>query len=151
MALIPYKTEQIIIPVADRIFNDTIIKQKATFTTLTHTQTANGSNVRVEALVTMYSNDNGDYGKPLTGSGFAPYFVTVGADNDTIVNAQTGEILLVRTNESDAFWKAKADTNPEPVMFQADFFIMLRDTQSIEIGELIKKHIIQANNLGRFN
>ena len=150
MPLAPYTTTQIEIPVTDRVFNDTTIKQKAVFTTLTHTQNEKSSKAVIEVLVSMYANDNGDYGQKLSGQGFSPYFSKLGADNDTIVNAQTGEILLVRTDESDALWQARADMHPDTVMFQADFFLMLRDTQTIEIGNLIKQHITQADALGRF-
>lgn len=154
MPLVPFQTEQITLDVQDRVYAGTTIKQKATFTRLAHTQSANTSNVAIDVRVSMYADDRGAYGPELSGPGFQPYNRQLGADNDTLVNAQTGAILQVRKTgagrESDDIWMAVAELHPEAVMFQADFFLMLRDTQPIKIGDMIRQHITQADALGRF-
>lgn len=151
MPLSPFTPTQIVIPVADRTFNDTIIKQKATFTRLTHHQSETSSSVTVDVTVSMYANDNGVYGMALSGMGFAPYHKSLGADNNTLVDAQTGEILEIKADDEPLdMWLAKAAEHEKLVMFQADFFLMLRDNAPIEIGKLITKHITDADALGRF-
>lgn len=150
MPLSPFTPTQIVIPVADRAYNDTIIKQKAMFTRLTHHQSETSSSVTVDVIVSMYANDNGAYGMPLTGLGFAPYHKSLGADNNTLVDAETGEILAIRADEPQDVWEANAAEHDKLVMFQADFFLMLRDNAPIEIGKLITKHITDADALGRF-
>lgn len=151
MALVNYKTRKIEIELADRVIADTVIKQKAKFISLYHSQNETDSFATITVTVSLYSADNGVYGAELTGAGFSSYNVVLIADNNTIVNAQTGAILLIRSYESNEVWKATAEQFTENVMFQGDFFEMLRDTQSINIGDLIKQHITQANEMGKFN
>lgn len=150
MPLLPFKSNRIEIALSDRVYNDTIIKQKATFTSLIHTQNEIESRAIITILVTMYANDNGEFGTLLSGPGFQPYQVNLVADNNCIVNAESGEIIAVRTTESTEIWLAKAELLEENAMFQGDFFEMLRDTQPIRIGELIKLHITQADSMNKF-
>jgi hypothetical protein len=150
MPLIPFTSTPIIIPVSDRTFNDTIIKQKAKFISLNHNQNDKESKATVTVEVYMYGNDNGDYGSLLTGPGFQPYTYNLTADNDCIVKVADGSIVAIRTDEPSEIWNAKALLCEDDVMFQGDFFEMLRETQSIKIGDLIRQHITNADALGRF-
>jgi len=136
--------------VSDRVVGDTIIKQKATFVSLSHNQNTSGSYASIQVLVEMYANVAGDYGDKLSGPGIGTYYVTMNAENNTIVNAETGAILHVRNGESEAVWQALAELSPEPVMFQGDFFEMLRE-QPVKIADLIRAHIANADALGRFS
>jgi hypothetical protein len=150
MPRLPYTRQHIELPVSDRVYQDTTFKQKARFTKLVHDQSETESKVVVTVLVTMYANDNGTYGMLMTGKGFQPYPVDMTADNSCLVDAETGEILAERTTESNAHWAAIADLHPKNVMWQGDFFEMLRDSQDIRIGNLITQHIQNADRLGRF-
>jgi hypothetical protein len=136
--------------VSDRVAGDTIIKQKATFVSLSHTQNTSGSYASIQVLVEMYANAAGAYGDKLSGPGIGTYHVTMNAANDTIVNAETGTILHVRSGESEGAWQALAELSPQPVMFQGDFFEMLRE-QPVKIADLIRSHIANADALGRFS
>jgi hypothetical protein len=150
MPLVPYTKSDIEIAVSDRIYSDTIIKQKAKFTALHHTQDENGSRVAVTVLVTMYANDNGEYSQELTGQGFKPYYVTLIADNNCLVNVADGAILAIRSIETIMEWQAVATAYEQAVMWQGDFFEMVRETQSINIGALIRQHITAADAIGKF-
>ena len=72
------------------------------------------------------------------------------ADNDTIVDATTGQILAIRNDETETTWLAKADAYEQDVMLQGDFFEEVCITLPVVIGNLIKEHITNANAMGRF-
>lgn len=151
MPLEHYEKTSIEMPVSDRIFNDTIIKQKARFVALNHSQNEIESRATVTAVVSMFANDNGAYGQELTGNGFHPYNVNMVADNNCLVDATDGSIVAIREpGESDAQWRAKADLHEKPVMFQGDYFEYLREHQPLIIGDLIRLHITQSDAMGLF-
>ena len=147
--LISFTSTPIEIPVSDRVSGDTVIKQKATFVSLYHCQENGESKASIDVIVKLYGVSGDTYGAELQGPGFFPYRVTLVADNRTIVNAQTGEIKAIRQFETDEEWIAKAEGFDEPVMFQGDFFEMLRG-MDIKISDLIQANIVHANEMNKF-
>ena len=151
MPLIPFTSNSIEIEITDIVLKDTVIKQKAIFTGLYHTQTNGECRVSIFTSITMYASDNGAYGDVLTGSGFQSFTVELVADNHTVVNALDGSILAIRKLEDDAQWLSLADSFDVPTMLQGDYFETVRNTQSINISDLIKYHILQADAMGKFS
>jgi hypothetical protein len=152
MPLIPHIPTPIEVSVSDRKVNDTTIKQKAVFQRLEHRIAYNDeARVAVTVLVELYAADGDSYGEKLVGPGFAGYTVELVADNQTIVDVTTGEILAINTGyKSKMAWEAEAQGYEQPVMFQGDFFELIRDNQPIVIGDLIRQHIAQADAMGKF-
>lgn len=137
--------------VADRVVGDTRICQLATLRAFHHTQAANGAGtVTVEVEVALFAAQGQELGPALTGGGFSTRIVRLGGDNLTLVDAATGDVLATRTNESEPDWQAILDSFAQPTMLQGDFFLYLRDNQTVAIGELIRTHIQRADALGRF-
>ena len=152
MPLIAHTPTPIEVPVSDRKVNDTTIKQKAIFQRLEHRILPSGeARVGVNVLVNLYAADGEAFGEKLTGNGFQSYMVELVADNQTIVDASSGAILAINTGyKSKADWEAQAQAYEQPVMFQGDFFELIRDNQSVEIGGMIRQHIAQADAMGKF-
>lgn len=154
MPLISPPHTHIELPVADRIVADTRIRQKCAFAMLRHTQNEAGECcAHIGVLVTLYAADDAaaeGFGRPLTGPGFSSYAAELVADNNTLVDAQTGAIQAIRQGENDASWRAKIDAFPQPTMLQGDFFEYLRENQPVRIGDMIRQHIQQADAMGRF-
>lgn len=155
MPLISHPPTPIIVEVSDRKINDTVIKQKVVFQRLEHRIQPDGTaRVGVSILVELYAASGAGYGEKLSGNGFNPYYDELVADNDTIVDAQTGDILAININgfghKSQDDWTKQANEFKQNVMFQGDFFEVLRDTQPVEIGALIRQHITQADAMGKF-
>lgn len=151
MPLLPGARALIEIAVASRTIVDTLIKQKAKFVSLLHQQTEAGESlVIVTVRVALFAADGDGFGPALEGPGFSAYEVQLRADNQTVVDAQTGAILAIRLGEPEADWQNKLASYEQPVMLQGDFFEYLRENQPIKIGEMIRQHITQADAMGRF-
>ena len=150
MPLLTSPRTSIELPVADKIYGDTVIKQKAVFASLNHAQFATGESVAtVSVQVRSYSLSGGTYGESLHDKGVPDRLVTLVADNKCVVDAETGAILTVRGTETNKEWQAIVDGFDQPVMLQGDFFELLRE-QPIKIGDLIRLHITQADAMGKF-
>lgn len=147
MSLIPYTNTAIEVEVSDRIYNETIFKQRAKFLGMEIWQSPvnNTVTVLVKMLVTLYASVNGGYGNEITGKGLVPYQVTLVADNNCGVNPQTGGILHVRTTESDTDWDSLLQADAQPLMLQGDFFNMLMHSQAVEIEPMLRNFILQAD------
>lgn len=151
MALLPGNRTTIVVDVADRQLHDTRIRQRARFVELRHAQTESGEcRATIIVVVSMYAADGEQYGPRLTGAGFSDYMVELVAANDTLVDAVTGHILAIRTSQSAADWQAELDSHAQATMLQGDFFELLRENQPILIGDMIRQHIQQADDMGRF-
>lgn len=155
MPLITHTPSPIVVEVSDRKINDTVIKQKVVFQRLEHRiQTDGTSRVGVSILVELYAANGTAYGEKLTGNGFNSYYDELVADNNTIVDVQTGDILAINViafgykNQPD--WIQQANDFKQDVMFQGDFFEVMRDSQPVQIGALIRHHITQADAMGKF-
>jgi hypothetical protein len=138
--------------ISDRQQGDTLIRQRARFLALAHGQSADGTcTATISVLVSLYAADGDGYGELLTGPGLSPYAVTLTADNQTLVAVQTGQILAIRQGEQEAAWQANIEelSREQATMLQGDFFEALR-AQPINIGDMIRQHIQQADAMGRF-
>jgi hypothetical protein len=151
----PYTPSIIELPVSDLQYGDTRVRQKARFKSLFHEQTPEGeSSVRIVVIVSPYAAEGDGFGPLLSNKVFKSYECPLMADNLTLVDARAefaGEVLATRVlGQSDADWQVIVDGFEQPTMLQGDFFEMLRDTQAVPIGGLIRQHIMRADALGRF-
>ena len=159
MALLPYSPTPIELPVSSRVVGDTIFRQKARFMDLTHTQSPEGTcRVVVRVLVSLYAAQGEGFGPMLSGLGVSPYIMELVADNNTLVEATTGDILTgeggklyIRGKVSEQEWEAASTSSPTPLMYQGDFFEYLRENSPINISALIRQHINQADQMGKFS
>ena len=153
MALITHPRTLIEVPLTDRVFDDTTIKQDAIFIGLRHDQnhdTGVGI-VSITVLVKSFASDNGAKGIYLGDKGMYDKRIDLVADNDTIVNAATGEILAIRTRMmTPNDWQSIIDALTVDYAYQGDFFIQLREAAPIVIGDMIRQHIAQADAMGKF-
>jgi len=160
MAITPYTPPPFELEVSDRTEGQTTVKQKVRFLRLEHDDELRTCLIHIR--VTPYAvAPGGGYGPALLRPPFTSYPATLAAENNTLVDTRDGSILAVRYAPrpggalgTDADWQAdiariEADATV-PAMYQGDYFLMLRDTQSLIIGDLIRHHILQANTLGRF-
>jgi len=136
--------------VSDRIQDDTIIKQKVRFVSLLHSQDQSGVCVAlIRVLVFPFSAAAGDFGAPLTGPYARAYETELVADNQTLVDAATGEIVAIRYLLTAEQWQDMLASERQ-TMLQGDFFHYLRENADVRIGDMIRQHIAQANAMGRF-
>lgn len=143
------------LPISDLQAGDTILKQKAVFQQLRHEQDNDGYCVVYIGLrIDLYASVNGEYGERLSGRGINSYGATLTAANDTLVDAQTGQVLGVQAaGETAEAWRARIDelSQTADTLLQGDFFRLLRDNGLPgTIRQLIEHHIQQADALGRF-
>lgn len=157
MPLLTSTHDLISVSLKDRNFNDTLIKQQAIFNTMIHRQDLDKGIATVVVTVTIrsYSNDKGIIGVPLNYQGVPDRQVDIVADNNCIVDATTGAILLIKqignSPRVQADFEAAAAKFTQNVMYQGDFFLMIRDKMPITIGDLLKQHILQAEAMGRLS
>ena len=153
MPLVNINRAIIMVPLADRVFAGTIIKQTATFVTLSHVQDPNSGvcSAVIVVLVKYYANNAGALGMSLNDHGVPDKQFNLTADNNTIVDASTGAILAINPVFFESpEWLAQVAAFTQNVMKQGDFFQAMRDASPIIIGDLIKHHIAQADSMGRF-
>ena len=142
------------IPVSDRVFGDTTIKQKAIFNTLYHHQQANGEcSVTISVTVRSFSLQDGVYGESLADKGVPDRQISLTADNSTLVDMTTGSLLASRRYETNQEWDVIVNSFTQETMLEGDFFELLRENSPIRIGELIRMHIALADTapFSRFN
>ena len=90
MAYIPYTPVDIVLEIPDIVLANTIIKRKAKMLTLIYNQPY--KTVTVAWQIQHYADNNGAYGEYI-GAQVADKLKETIADNTTIVNAATGEII----------------------------------------------------------
>jgi hypothetical protein len=92
-------------------------------------------------------------GTPLDAAlGRLPY-VDLVANNNTIINTETGAFLGIRELLSEADWAALVATleaDPTPAAYQGDVFWQMRHSQSLVIDTLILYHMSNAVTMGRY-
>lgn len=170
----PYITltrKSITIDVVDKVFHDSIFKQKAVFTGLSATvaQNTNELSITIETRSDLYSVLNGSYGEKIEGdSQFISKTVELYANNECLVyfnpqdptDVKNGDILYKKSTEFSITgvggWAkvnpdgtlqppiALADV-PEPCTLQGDLFGVMMDNPMI-LNQLIEKHMIAANS-----
>lgn len=141
--------------VADRLLGGVAFKQKARFAAFTHSQDWTGAcRLTVTVLATLHATDPAapqGVGEPMTGQESYSRQIVLVADNNCVVNAETGAILAIRQGESETDWQAILDALPAPTMLQGDFFEYLRENGLPgTIRQMIEQHIQQADQMGRF-
>lgn len=159
--------------VADRVFDNSIIKQKiAPRKRLIIDELEDGScTVLLQLQVQPYSlTAEGTHGQPLPAD-YPARPVPLVADNNTAVDPATGALRYIKVTESSAVnvltqqleqipalepdqpgspWLAWLDNKPEPLALQGDHFAMVRDTERINLRELYEQHIRQADLMQKF-
>jgi len=145
------------IPVSDRVYGDTTIKQKAIFNSLYHQQQADGQcsaviNVTVRSFAVRKLVTTGEsgtttysYGESLADKGVPDRQESLSADNNSLVDMATGGVLVTRKFETNLEWDNIISSFTQPTMLQGDFFELLRENAPIEIGALIRQHIALAD------
>ena len=160
MAIQSYTPPPFELAVSDRTEGETTVKQKVRFLRLEHDDEARTCLIHIR--VTPYAvAPGGGYGAALLRPPFTSYPATLAAENNTLVDTRDGSILAIRYTPrpggalgTDADWQAdiaRIEADPDLLaMYQGDYFLQLRDTQSLIIGDMIRHHIQQADALGRF-
>lgn len=144
MPLLPIPRTFLDVDVTDRTAG---VKQRARWLSMRAQQNplTGEVSVQLQVQVSQYQADEaGNYGEPLTGKGIQAYTVPLIADNNSAVDPQTGAVLYMRTNESDADWRALLDGKDEPLMLQGDWFLALM-SQQIAITPLLHTFMQQAD------
>ena len=160
----------ILVDISDRVFGHTVIKQRALFKRLTHLDEPENPSFKMDITVQLYAQQvDGSYGERLQGNGFRDYERQLSADNDSAVDPNTGKILLMRSHtstqdeadtitfsqqwpaESQADFLARCEADERTLTLQGLFFLMLRAYSPIDMEELIRTHIAQADVMGRFS
>ena len=151
MPLVTPTLNPIKVALTDRVFNDTRFKQEAIFESLMHRQNEAGDSMaQINVTVKYYADNAGSFGTPLHDKGMPDKSVALMADNNTVVDAADGAILVIFAHESEEERTAIANAYEQPVMLQGTFFATLRDNAPIVIGDMIRLHIAQADAMGKF-
>ena len=124
-------TEQIEIEVPDFEASGTTLKRKAKLFTLTYNQKA--KYLSLVWIVNYFSkNVDGSYGDLISAQGINEYTRESVADNSTMVNAQTGQILIPDGNGN---YDEQIDR-----IGQYDFFNSLAKAQPVQVHDLIRQY-----------
>lgn len=152
MPLLPFYRTRIVVPVSDKVYDSTIIKQEAIFVRLQHNQDhiSGVSSAEIIVLLCAYSSIAGEKGMPLNSRGVPDRTVTLVANNDTLVDVATGALLAIFSNEEPTVRQTIIDGFPQNTMLQGDFFAWLRDNNPVRIGDMIHANIIQADTMNKF-
>jgi len=151
MAIQSYTPPPFELEVSDLVRGGTRLKQKVRFLRLEHDDAQRTATIRLLVLLFALA-EGGGYGPPLIDPAFSSYNATITADNNRLVDMRNGAILTERYPLagplSDADWAAavaRVEASPVPAMYQGDYFLYLRDTQPLIIGEVIRSYIAQAD------
>lgn len=125
----PYEHVNIIIEIPDLTINETIIKRKIQLSTMMYNQVS--KYLILNWIIKHYSDDKGDYGQYINDVINDKVRETI-ADNQTIVNTQTGEFIY--PNELGEY--------PEDVYYmgQYDFFNMIAENMPLKVHDMIKQY-----------
>jgi hypothetical protein len=129
-----------------------VIARLARFRAFAHDQAPNGvCSVGAKVWVTLVRLVDGELGPPYENKATQEYEVSLVGDNNTIVDAATGEILLIKTTQDVPEWDDIAEAYPQMVMYQGDFFELVRKHSPLDLEEMIEQNIRQADAMGRFD
>lgn len=176
MPYIPYEKDPIVVEISDRIDGGTRIKRKALFNNMTYSQTGVGSmfnpgdaalnddQVILNLTIQLYSAGDLDpvtgeyvYGERLAGKkGFSDYPHHIIANNTTMVDATTGEILCPASEYDAALAQATQESIdvelvlPEVLkgrnfMREGQRFRMVAENYQITVDPMIIDHIQRAD------
>lgn len=167
MGIIRYQEPQIAVDIADLVIGDTIIKRKCYFESLLYTQINQGptpslfggiggnSPERVAVVVTVKhfaKNADGTYGEALEGkNGFVPYQKRLLADDTTLVDSTTGEILCSASQYTAEAVSEGGVLFGKDFMYENEFFRRMAKTQAVIVDDLIIAKIQSASARGIFD
>lgn len=175
MPFVPYIQDPIVVEIADKVEGSTRLKRKARFLSMSYSQGSipqyqnsnfvlvNDDQVQLHLLIELYSagpqNADGSfaYGEPLEGKkGFSNYNHNIIANNSTMVDAATGEVLC-SANEYEAavILAAQGGVDVELVlpevlkgrnfMREGQRFRMIAQNYQITVDPMIIDHIQRAD------
>lgn len=171
MAYIPLPRKTITIDVVDKVFDNSIFKQKAVFTGLSAkvSMDTNELSITIETRSDLYSLQDGQYGSKIEGDlQFSSKPVLLFANNNCLVyfnpqdltDIKTGEVLYYKSTEFtttgiEGWRKVNLDGSLqtgiaitdilEPCTLQGDLFGLMMDN-SMVLNQLITQNIIAANS-----
>jgi hypothetical protein len=161
MKRFPNDRDPLELRVNNRTYGQTAFGQMARRMELHHRHADDGTHaVRITVRVTLHAlTENDELGEPLTGNGLAPYYKTLTADNNTIVDPETGGFLEIRQPEhTQTAWEqviARVDAErqaaglPEAFL-QGDYFGWLGRHKPVLLDEMILQHMAAAQLMGHF-
>jgi hypothetical protein len=155
MPLQPFEHAHITANVSDRVIGGVVVaKQRATYQSMSIEQNRSSGEMSIVmvVLVSLFAvSVTGEYGEAIPeGQGFHSYPVRLYANNLTAVTLD-GTIKHIRQQETQEQWAELLANDPDPLMLQGDFFEYVRDNQPLKIGDLIRQHIANADQMGRFS
>jgi hypothetical protein len=143
------------VAISDYVNGSTRYKRKAKWLSFYHAVTPQaGVNLQLVVLITAYAAVEGspeEYGPQLIGPQFRAYESTLQADESTLVDATSGEVLAVRGALMPEAWQALTDSFEQDIMLQTEYFARARDLGAVAIAPMVLHHIAQADALGRFS
>ena len=121
---------RIVIDIPDLKINETVLKRKATFFTMTYNQKA--ESLALNWTVQFYADSSGTYGRYLGGEGgsIPDKSKEIIADNSTFVDPATGAIVY-----SNAAGLYNID-----YMGQYDWFNMIAENQPIKVHDMMREY-----------
>jgi hypothetical protein len=168
MGLIRYDIPQIIVEISDLTLDSTIIKRKARFDSLHYQQldqpNYDGKQIVVISLTILHYTQlsDGSYGELINNSrGIQSYQTQLIADNSTLVDATTGQIIGPSSllDDPNNLLDAYTDENGvqhdagilfgKDYMYESEFFRRIADQLPVVVDDLIKLHIVTANTDNR--
>lgn len=170
MPYIALPRKSITIDVVDKVFNDSVFKQKAVFTGLSAqvSQDTSELSIIISTRSDLYSVIAGQCGTKITGDiQFSSKPVLLFANNNCLVyfnpqdpaDVKNGDILYYKNMEFNAGGSGWSKVNPdgtlqppialadvpEPCTLQGDLFGVMMDNPMI-LNQLIQHHMTSANN-----
>lgn len=176
MPLVRHEEPQILVEIQDQVDGSTRIKRKARFLNMTYSQGTDfmfgsqpGDSVILNLMIEQYAAGAQDpvsgvfaYGERLNKRGYQDYPFQIIANNTSVVDATTGEVLCERAQYDNALRIAN-ETGVElelvlpdvlkgrNFMFEGERFRMIASSQPITVDPMIVQNIQQADAAGRFN
>jgi hypothetical protein len=144
--------------VDDIVQGDTRFGQVARFFRLEHEQDPDTGICKalIKCRLLVFSLVNGALNEQLPRGRFVVLEPDLVGDNDTLVDAATGQILAIRyqtpATEDPAMWGQVCHCfENRDVMLQGDWFEEQRDGAAIPVGGWILANMQQAQRMGRFS
>jgi hypothetical protein len=143
----------ILLPVSAYTEGGITVQQTAECVGFTYTQNTpfGGCGLAIEVLLRPCCRNEAGELVPLTGGMYRARTEHLVADNRTLVDAADGTQLATRTPDMSAGqWQSIVESFEQATMLQGDYFELLRDNVALKIGDLIRYHMLAADQLGRY-
>lgn len=144
MAYIRNENTSIFVELPNKVIGNTVIKRKAEVIAMNYSP--RNQNVTVSLLINVYAQgDNDTYGDSLSSiPGFQPYLKELRADTNSIVDANTGEVLITNMDvllDPATFADGGILGNNRDYMNEFERFSMMAQTQSVIVNNVIIQYI----------